>query len=43
MVALMKYVAVVGFAGALLLPAAGSFAQSSTTLDCHVYSNVSHC
>jgi hypothetical protein len=43
MTALMKFMAVLGFAGALSLAATSSFAQSHSTLDCSVTNGVSYC
>ena len=43
MIGLVKYMAMLGLAGTLSLAPTGSFAQFSPTLDCHVYSGVSHC
>ena len=43
MIALMKFLAVLGFAGALSLGATSSFAQSHSTLDCSVTHGVHYC
>jgi hypothetical protein len=43
MTVLMRYMAVLGFAGALSLAATGSFAQSHRTLDCSPSHGVSYC
>jgi hypothetical protein len=43
MTALMKFVAVLGFVGALSLATTSSFAQSHTTLDCSITNGVHYC
>jgi hypothetical protein len=43
MAALVKFMAALGFAGALSLAATSSFAQSHITLDCSTANGVHYC
>jgi hypothetical protein len=43
MAALVKFITVLGFAGALSLAATSSFAQSHITLDCSTMNGIHYC